>query len=196
MRAPLLRRARASSGQSLIEMAMMLPFVVVLVLGVIEISYALMDQHVVAKLAREGSNLISRDTSLADAGTAMKTMSTRPVDFTTRSTVIFSVVKRVSTVGATNFNKDILYQRYSVGPLAVASMLQTTGAGSYSGAPDYIANNSDNDANLQITNLPANLNVAGGLLYITEIYTSHTLITPFDKFGIQVPSTLYSFAVF
>ena len=34
------------------------------------------------------------------------------------------------------------------------------------------------------------------MLYITEIYTRHTLITPFDRFGIQVPDTLYSIAYF
>ena len=45
-----------------------MPLVLVLVLGVIEVGYALLDQHVVTKLTREGSNLISRDTSLADAG--------------------------------------------------------------------------------------------------------------------------------
>jgi Flp pilus assembly protein TadG len=187
---------RSSSGQSLVEMAMMMPFIVVLVLGVIEVSYALMDQHVVTKLAREGSNLISRDTSLQDAGNAMKSMSSHPVDFATHSALILSVIKRVSTTGAANFGKDILYQRYALGALSATSTLQTAGAGSFGGAPDYFANNADNDTNLQVTNLPTNLNVAGGLLYITEIYTSHTLITPFDRFGIQVPSTLYSFAVF
>ena len=36
-------------------------------LGVVETSYGLLDQHVVTKLTREGSNLISRDTSLQDA---------------------------------------------------------------------------------------------------------------------------------
>ena len=54
-----------------------------LVLGVVEVSYALLDQHVVTKLTREGSNLISRDTSLQDAATAMRSMSSRPVTSTT-----------------------------------------------------------------------------------------------------------------
>ena len=55
-------------GQTLLEFALCLPLVLVLALGVIEVSYALLDQHVVTKLSREGANLISRDSSLLDAG--------------------------------------------------------------------------------------------------------------------------------
>jgi hypothetical protein len=75
-------------------------------------------------------------------------------------------------------------------------MLSTRGAGSFGPAPEYEANNSDSDASLQITNLPPGLVAAGGMIYITEIYTTHTLITPFDRFGISIPRTLYSIAYF
>ena len=187
---------RNERGQAMIEMAVVLPLVVILLLGVVEVSYALLDQHVVTKLTREGSNLISRDTTLQDASSAMRNMSTRPVDFTKSAKMIFSVIKRVGTVGAPNFDKPILYQRYEYGAIPGASTLATRGGGSFGGAPDYIANNSDNDTNLQITNLPANIIAPGGMLYVTEVYTRHTLITPFDKFGVTVPDTLYSIAYF
>jgi hypothetical protein len=191
------KRLRSSSGQSILEFALMLPLIVVLVLGVVELSWALLDQHVVTKLTREGSNLISRSTSLQDAALAMRTMSTRPVDFSgTNSTLIFSVVLRVATTGASNYDRDILYQRYQYGGLSASSTLTTRGAGSFGGGPEYQATNPDNDTSLQITNLPAGLNVTGGMLYITEIYTTHTLLTPFNRFGISVPSTLYSIAYF
>ena len=186
----------SSSGQSVIEFALILPLVMVVLLGVIELSYALLDEHVVTKLTREGSNLISRDTSLQDAATAMRSMSTRPVNFDTSSKVIFSVVRRVATTGASNFDKDILYQRYEYGALPATSQLTTRGTGAFGPAPDYQATNSDNDTSLQLTNLPSNLLITGGMLYVTEIYTTHTLITPFDRFGISVPSTLYSIAYF
>ena len=58
---------RSARGQSIVEFAIILPFLLLIVLGVVETSYALLDQHVVTKLAREGSNLISRDTSLTQA---------------------------------------------------------------------------------------------------------------------------------
>jgi hypothetical protein len=188
---------RGARGQSVVEFAIVLPLLMVVVLGVIEVSYALLDQHVVTKLTREGSNLISRNTTLGDAAAAMKSMSGRPVDFGTHSTLIFSVVRRGATTGSSNYDKDILYQRYVYGALAATSAISTRGSGSYGSAPDYQANNSDSDTNLQVTTLPAGITLSpGGTLYITEIFTTHELITPFDKFGVTVPKTLYSIAYF
>lgn len=200
---PLLSRARrqrfaACQGQALVEFAFIVPLLIVLALGVVEVSYALLDQHVVTKLTREGSNLISRDTSLADAATAMKSMSSRPLNFDNGSRLIFSVIKKGATTGTTNYDKVILYQRYEYGTLSgVKSALSTKGTGAFRGAPEYEAINSDGDASLQLTNMPPNLAlVRGGMLYVTEIYTKHPVITPLDRFGITVPSTLYSIAYF
>jgi hypothetical protein len=192
----LFRHARCSRGQSLVEFAMVLPVIMLVVLGVVEVSYALLDQHVVTKLAREGSNLISRDTPLEQAALAVATMSSRPVNFNSHSKLIFSVIKTGGTSGTSNFNRPVLYARYEYGTLAAQSYLNTRGSGSYSGA-EHVAANSDTNTNLQVTNLPANVaTTIGGMIYITEIYTTHTLITPFDRFGVRVPSTLYSIAYF
>ena len=121
-----LARLRSARGQSILEFGLMLPLVLILVLGVVEMSWALLDQHVVTKLTREGSNLISRDTSLQDAALAMRTMATRPVDFSgSNSTLIFSVLLRVATTGASNYNTNILYQRYHYGGLSGSSQLAT-----------------------------------------------------------------------
>lgn len=190
-------RLQSARGQTMIEMAMVLPLVVILVLGMIELSYALFDQHVTTKMTREGSNLISRNTTLFDAATVLRNMSTRPIDFAGgNSKLIFSVIKRGATVGSTNYDKDVLYQRYSYGTFAGASQITTRGNGAFGPAPEFQAINSDGDANLQVTNLPPNMISIGNMLYITEIYTRHTLITPFDRFGIHVPNSLYSIAYF
>ena len=192
-----MRHRAGEQGQGLIEFAMLLPMLIIIVLGVVEIGYALVDQHVVTKITREGSNLISRDISLQDAGAAIKNMKTRPVDFNTGSRLIFSVVKKVATIGAPNFDKVILYQRYEFGALSAASVLQTKGPASFGGAPNYEAANSDTNTNLQITNLPGNIIVAsGGMAYVTELYTTHSLITPLDRLGVSVPNKLYSVAYF
>src|SRR6202140_824517 len=106
-------RSHSSSGQSLVEFAIALPLLLVLVLAVIETGYALLDAHIVTKLTREGSNMISRDTTLSDAVTAMRSMSSRPVNFDDgTSTLILSVIRLVATTGAINYNKPVLYQRY------------------------------------------------------------------------------------
>ena len=191
-----IRFLRRDRGQSMIEFAVVLPLLLIVVLGLIEVSYALYDQHVVTKLTREGSNLISRDTSLQDAASALGHLSSRPVDFSSNSKVIFSVIMNVGTTGASNYGQPILYQRYEYGAIGGTSRL-STGGGSYTGAPDYTATNPNGDTGLRVTNLPASVSVPiGGMVYVTEIYTAHTLITPFNRFGVTVPSTLYSIAYF
>jgi len=190
------RRLRSDRGQSLIEFSIVLPIIAVLSLGVVELSYALLDEHIVTKLSREGSNLTSRDTSLLDAANALKAMSNPPVDFTKRSAVILSVVKRISVVGAANDGKDILYQRYQIGAIPATSRLKTKGNGVFGGAPEYAAANANSDTNLQVTNLPANVMVAGGTLYVTEVFSTHSPLVALDSFGIVVPKTLYSVAYF
>ena len=183
-------------GQTLVEFAVALPLMLLIFLGVVDMGYLLLDQHVVTKLSREGSNMISRNTSLQDAAAALRGMSTRPVNFDTNSRMILSVIRKVSTNGTSNYNKEVLYARYEYGALAATSRLSTAGAPSFGPAPDYQASNSDNNTNLQVTNLPPGLIVTGGMLYVTEVYTKHTVLTPLAKFGVTLPQTLYSIAYF
>jgi hypothetical protein len=183
------------------EFALIMPLALVLALGVVEMGYALLDQHVVTKLAREGANLISRETPLPQAAQAIASMSTSPVNFGNGSSrLIFSVVKRGATVGTANFDKMVLWQRYEYGTFPGSSKLN--GSGSFP-APDYQAPNSDTNTGLRVTNLPGDLaTVPGGMIFVAEIYTSHELITPFGFLtspmapGTVVPSTLYSVAFF
>jgi hypothetical protein len=188
----------SSSGQSLAEFAMVLPILLLMVLGVVEVGYALLDQLAVTRLSREGSNLISRDTSIQDAETAIKSMSSNPVNFASGSTLIFSVVKKGATVGSNNYNKLVLYQRRQFGTFSgsAQSQVRATG-GSFGGAPDYQAANSDSDASLQVTGIPANLvTITGAMIYITEIFNTHKWITPLNNFGVMAPQVLYSIAYF
>jgi Flp pilus assembly protein TadG len=191
------RAARDSKGQSLIEFAIILPFLVLLSFGVAEIGFLLLDQHVVTKLTREGSNLISRNTTLQDGMTAMTAMSARPVDFSSRSKLIFSVIKKGATTGTANYDRIFLYQRFEYGAIGGASHITTAGSGAFGGPPNYEAVNSDNNTGLQVTNAPANLiTPRGGMIYITEIYNTHQLLTPVANFGLRIPTTLYSIAYF
>jgi hypothetical protein len=179
------------------EFALVLPLLLVVVLGTVEVSYALLDQHIVTRLTREGSNLISRDVTLEDAVTALNTMTQPPVDFGTRSRVIFSVLKRGATTGTNNFDRVILYQRREYGSLSASSKIATQGSASFNGPPNYEASNSDNNTNLRVTNLPADLiTVPGGMVYVTEVYSTHTLLTPVNRFGVDVPTVFYSIAYF
>jgi hypothetical protein len=128
-------RFGSSKGQTLVEFAVVLPFIMLVFLGVVEFGYLLLDQHVVTKLSREGSNLTSRNTSLQDAAAAMRGMGTRPVNFDASSRMILSVIKMVATTGTANYNKQVLYARYEYGALAATSKLQTAGTPSFGPAP-------------------------------------------------------------
>jgi Flp pilus assembly protein TadG len=190
-------RAGTDAGQSLVECALVLPFLLLVAFGVVETGYFVVDQHVVTKLSREGSNLISRNTTLEDAVTALGAMTVRPVDFNTRSRVILSVLKRGDRVGTANYDKIFLYQRRVYGALATNSKLTTLGAASFGGPPDYVAINPDDTAALQVTNVPADLIVPlGGVIYVTETATTHELLTPLSNLGIALPTTVYSIAYF
>ncbi len=188
----------SARGQSLIEFALILPLALVIVLGVVEVGTLLLDEHVVTRLSREGSNLISRDTPLATAATVMTSMSARPVDFANGSKVIFTVLKRGATTGTANYDKLVVYQRAEFGNFsgAAPSHVQSSG-GACGGPPDFMAANSDSDASLRATGVPANLVMApGGMVYVTEIFTKRPWLTPLQKFGVAVPQTLYSIAYF
>jgi hypothetical protein len=188
---------RDGQGQTLLEFALVIPLLMVIVLGVVEFGYALLDKQMVTKVTREGSNLISRDTSLQDAATAMRNMATPPIDFNSSSKIIFSVIKRGGTVGTPNYDKLILYQRYETGAISGTSKIQTLGGASFGPPPDYQAPNSDSNVSLQITNAPNGLvTVPGGLVYVTEVFSNHKLLTPLHNFGITLPQTLYSIAYF
>jgi Flp pilus assembly protein TadG len=186
---------RRDAGQSLVEFAIMLPLLVLIVLGVVELSYALLDMHVATSFSREGSNLISRNTSLQDTVTAMRQMTSRPINLDDGSSkIILSVVRSISTTTAANYNHAILYQRTEYGTLSASSQL-TGGGGAFGAAPDYQAVDPDNDTGLRVGNLPVTLSL-GGTLYITEVFTRHVTLTPLDSFGIRVPDRLYSIAYF
>jgi TadE-like protein len=189
-------RRRSDEGQSALEFALVLPLLIGLVLGVVEVSYGLIDMHVTTSLSREGANLISRNTSLQDAANVLRQMAARPINFDDGSSrVIFSVVMRVPTVGSSNYDHDVLYQRYEYGTLPASSHL-AGGAGAFGPAPDYQALDANDDTGLRVTNLPTNLVTLGSMIYVTEIFTKHDLITPLDRFGVHVPDQLYSIAYF
>jgi hypothetical protein len=186
---------RRDAGQSLIEFAMVLPLLILIVLGVVEVSYALLDMHVTTSFSREGSNLISRNTSLQDAVTALRQMTSRPLNLEDGSTrIILSVVRRIGTTGTANYNRDILYQRVQYGTLPASSRL-SGGGGAFGPAPDYQALDPNNDAGLRVGGLPVTLSL-GGTIYITEVFTRHTMLTPLSGFGVLLPDRLYSIAYF
>ena len=131
----------------------------------------------------------------ADAATAMRAMNTRPINFDDGSSkVILSVLKR-ATRPDHQLRQDL--------PLPALRARHLSGHQQV----DHARRRQLLAAQLRGRQLrrqfrpqpsgPANIvGVQGGLIYVTEIYTRDRLMTPLDRFGITVPSTLYSIADF
>ena len=183
-------------GQSLVEFAMVLPLMLTLALGIMEVGYALYENHLIISMAREGSNLISRQTTLSEAEAAIVAASAGPVNLSNDGKLIFSVV-RLGSSGA-NLDKPIITQRHTVGMINGSSVLGDPPSSSYNSGPNYTAKNPDNDISVRVNGpLPNGLTLtAGQSFYITEIYTKHDAITPFEKLGIALPTQLYASAYF
>jgi hypothetical protein len=195
---PTLRqRARDSSGQSLIEFAIILPFLVLLSFGAAEIGF------LAARPARGHE---------ADArGIEPHLPQHHAAGWHDRDDGDERSAGRLFVALETHLLRDqegrhdrhrqlrsiFLYQRFEYGAIGGASHITTRGSGAFGGAPNYEAVNSDNNSGLQVTNLPANLIAPrGGMIYVMEIYTMHQLLTPVANFGLRIPTTLYSIAYF
>jgi TadE-like protein len=190
------RSQPSQRGQSLMEFAMILPLLLLLVLGVIEVGYALYEAHILAKLAREGSNLISRQTTLQDAQASVVAGASQPVAFGAKGRLIFSVI--TTGTGGANLAKPIISQRLTLGTLSAPSKVGDPPASSYGLAPEYTAVNPDNDTAIRVSGpLPNGLVLnSGQFIYLTEVYHRHDLITPFERFGFALPGNLYASAFF
>jgi Flp pilus assembly protein TadG len=192
---------KSRCGQSLVEFAMVLPLMLLLALGVIEVAYALYVDHLIAKLAREGSNMISRQTYVQDAESALLAGATAPLNLNSASgKLIFSAV----TIGSSGANNGqiIIIKRRTVGSLTGKSVVDgatSPPASSYNGVPDYTAKDSNNDTAIRgAATLPNGLVLgAGQVLYVTEVFTSRGDITPFSRFyKWALPTSMYAAAYF
>ena len=185
---------RAADGQSIVEFAICLPVLLLLSLGVVETSNALMSQHVITKIAREGSNMISRETKLAATATAIRTMDANSGSFDSTTKVIFSVLMRSQSGNNNGFL--VLYQRMEFGNLSLGAS-QLNGSGTFNSANDYAANNPNGDTALRVTNAPSGIAAdPGGMIYVTEVYRQYNTLTPVRNIGVPIPSLLYSIAYF
>jgi TadE-like protein len=186
-----MRDRRSQAGQALFEFGVALPILMALVLGVIEVGYALFQSQLATTMAREGSNLISRQVTIGDAESALETMSP-VVRFDTDGALVLSVIK----LGTGGSNKDapIIVQRHSAGAFLATSTLGNPPQSSYNGWPDYTALDADNDGSIRVSgDLPNGLTLTPGeSVYVTEIFTHRTSIVPF----MPLPETLYASAFF
>ncbi len=174
------KRLENERGGALIEMAMCLPFLCLLVFGVIEFSRIILDCQVMNGMSRQGSDLASRGWPLADEGatpgvlTALVTQGA-PLNIGTQGRIIVTEVTYDP-----NGNPTIADQVPSSSGITVTSRIGS-GVGN---APNA-------------TLMPVNTTLAKQTVFVTEVFYSYSPFTPLGSFfSGSIGSTLYDVAYF
>jgi Flp pilus assembly protein TadG len=178
------KRARNTTnrqrGQALLELMPVIGLLLILTFGVIDFSRAIWQLEVVSSLTREGSNLASRNTSLQTTATAVINDGS-VLNLTTNGKVI---VTSVENEGNAKNAKFYVTSQVSVGGLSATSKIGT-----------YTGKGKGTDK----ATLPAAADSIppGGTVYVTEVYSAYSPITPLGGFlKLTMPSTLYDVAYF
>src|SRR5881296_120494 len=127
---------RHSRGQTLAEFGVTLPLLMAVLLGIFQVSYLIYQQYVALNLAREGANLILRQSTFDDAAAAMAQADPQ---FDANTRLILSVVE-LGPPGGPNAGKAIITHRHAWGMPVGASVLGDPLSGSYlDGDMNYVA---------------------------------------------------------
>jgi hypothetical protein len=169
------RKMAGERGQALLELIPVMLVMLTLTFAVIDFGRAIWQLQVITGLTREGSNLASRNTTMSDSATAVVNDG-RALNLANNGEVIITSVQNVG--GA-----FVITGQYSTGTLP-ASKIGT-----------YILNGPPQTAILPTT--ATTIPQPGGTIYVTEIFSSFSPITPLGAFmNYTMPSTLYDAAYF
>src|SRR5207245_3258391 len=113
-------------GQTLAEVAITMPLLIIMVIGTLQFGWVIYQDHVAVKVAREAANMISRQVTFDAVETAIKNSQLSPGgSFDSNAHLILSVV-RLGTGGSNN-GLPIISQRHSIGGLSGSSPTRNPG---------------------------------------------------------------------
>lgn len=113
-------RRRIERGASALELALLLPILVVLIFGIIDLGRLIHARLVVTNVSREGGSLASRDIQTGNNLIAMLQSSATPFDLASQGRVYVTKIK-----GGVSRNAPLPYidSRYNGGAYAVSSSI-------------------------------------------------------------------------
>jgi len=174
------RRARAR-GIAMIELALVLPVLLMLVLGVVDFSRAIQFNNVLVHLSREGANLSARTTETPDFILRTLMTTATPLDMNTSGMMFITKLVGRSDGRAT---VEAQYRPASGGKRALASRVYA--CSSWSGA---------GSCNLPSTRPIVTLSVSllnGETIYAAEALYDYTLLT---RYVISDDPSLYALTI-
>lgn len=184
---------RRSRGQTLAEFGITISLLMVVLLGIFQVSYLIYQQYVALNLAREGANLILRQATFDDAASAIQSAVAEPA-FNADTRLILSVVQLGPSPGP-NAGAPIIIQRHTWGMSTGASVLGDPSPSLYGGSPKNYTANDFNDISIRAkAPLPNGLTIIPTQsVYVAEIYRRRRDIVPP---GLKLPDSLYAVAYF
>src|SRR6266478_1746118 len=193
------RAKRRSRGQTLAEFGVSISLLMVVFLGIFQVSYLIYQQYVALNLAREGANLILRDTSTRSFDATFSAIRSAVADPQFADTRLILSVVQLGTAPGPNEGNPIIMNRHAWGMSTGASVLGDPPSDSYydpavdaAADKNYAAKDPKNDQSIQ-AKLPNGLQlVASQSVYVAEIYRKRRDIMPLAG----VPDSLYSVAFF
>ena len=171
-----------NSGQALLEMAFVVPMLLVFVFGLTDFSRAMYDMEVITNLAGEGSSQASRGTTLAN--TAAAVMSAADINMNAKGCVIVTSVNSPSSGS------------YKIA--AQVSSAPCNGGASQVGSCNPSGGVCTGNATLPPP-IQTVLNQTAGSMYVTEVTYNYSPVTPIGAFlhkSNWLPSQLYRAAYY
>lgn len=172
---------RNNSGQALLELALIMPMLMIFVFGIVDYTRALYDQEVITNLAGEGSSMASRGAGLA--ATAAAVWSDADIDMADNGCVIIT-----SIASPTAGSYKVTGQAYST--------VCNSGSSKIGCFPPPSSCGNATIPTLVQTVVQTSTNPNA---YITEVYFKFTPVTPVGSFlhaSNFLPSQLYSVAYY
>lgn len=170
-----------NSGQALLELALIMPMLMIFVFGIVDYTRAIYDQEVITNLAGEGSSIASRGAGLA--ATAAAVWSDADIDMANNGCVIVT-----SVASPSSGSYKVTGQAYSTTCNSASSKIGCFPPPSGCGAatiPTLVQT---------VVQSSTNPNV-----YITEVYFKFSPVTPVGSFlhtNNFLPSQLYAVAYY
>ncbi len=184
MRPPLrLKSSVSSAGQSMIELALILPLMLLLTLGVADVGRALLFNNILTHMSREGANLASRTAQSPAFIIDTLNQTAAPLNMATQGMGILSRVKAIDGGSGTVITVVIEQYRAVNGKTSLLSKLWVCPSWATSGACNLPAS-----ASSRAVTLPFTLALGYEVNVMETIYE----YTPLTNFVLKTSPELYA----